>query len=157
MASIARLNDDIQINKYNVTTWTGDYGINKDGFPKDLYIDGSYVTQMDETPTEYPSIIDGDDVDHFDPQRLNMSGPMYLKTAYPSPAPYRMFPARKFEYADGTVTYDRPGRPRVEYGKSIIEYEYGYKTNKDNSPLLTIIIFIVLFLLIFKKQFKSFK
>lgn len=143
MASVARLNDDIQINKFNVTTWTGDYGINTDGFPKRMYMDGSYVTLMDETPTEYPSIIDEEAVDHFDPQRLNMSGPMYLKTAQVNPAPYRMYPARKFEYDNGKVTWDRPGRPRI--------------TGEDKFPWIAIIIIIVLLLLIFKKKLKSFK
>ena len=83
MASIARLDDNIQINKFNVTTWTGDYGINTNGFPKWMQMDGSYDTLMDETPTEYPSPIDKEDETHFDPLRLNI------------------------------VTWDRPGRPRV--------------------------------------------
>lgn len=140
MASVARLNDDIQINKFNITTWTGDYGINYDGFPKNMYIDGSYVTQMDETPTEYPSIIDEDDVNHFDPQRLNMSGPMYLKEASVNPAPYRMYPARKFEYDDGVVTWDRPGRPRIVREKDLFE-----------NRTIKIILGIVILLLIFKR------
>ena len=146
MASVARLNDDVQINKFNITTWTGDFGINHDGFPKGMYIDGSYVTQMDETPTEYPSIIDSEDVDHFNPQRLNMSGPMYLKEASVNPAPYRMFPARKFEYADGTVTWDRPGRPRIQN----MEQDF------DNKTLVIIFIIIVL-LIIFRSKLKVLK
>ena len=146
MASVARLNDDVQINKFNITTWTGDFGINHDGFPKGMYIDGSYVTQMDETPTEYPSIIDSEDVDHFNPQRLNMSGPMYLKEASVKPAPYRMFPARKFEYADGTVTWDRPGRPRIQN----MEQDF------DNKTLVIIFIIIVL-LIIFRSKLKVLK
>lgn len=146
MASVARLNDDVQINKFNITTWTGDFGINYDGFPKGMYIDGSYVTQMDETPTEYPSIIDSEDVDHFNPQRLNMSGPMYLKEASVNPAPYRMFPARKFEYADGTVTWDRPGRPRIQN----MEQDF------DNKTLVIIFIIIVL-LIIFRSKLKVLK
>ena len=99
---------------------------------------------MDETPTEYPSIIDEEDVDHFNPQRLNMSGPMYLKTAQVNPAPYRMFPARKFEYDNGKVTWDRPGRPR-------------YVEKDDRLPWIAIIILIVLLLLIFKKKLKFLK
>ena len=146
MASVARLNDDVQINKFNITTWTGDFGINKDGFPKGMYIDGSYVTQMDETPTEYPSIIDEDDVNHFDPQRLNMSGPMYLKEASVNPAPYRMYPARKFEYDDGVVTWDRPGRPRIQN----MEQDF------DNKTLVIIFIIIVL-LIIFRSKLKVLK
>lgn len=146
MASVARLNDDVQINKFNITTWTGDFGVNYNGFPKGMYMDGSYVTQMDETPTDYPSIIDTDDEDHFNPQRLNMSGPMYLKEASVNPAPYRMFPARKFEYADGTVTWDRPGRPRIHN----MEQEF------DNKTLVIIFIIIVL-LIIFRSKLKVLK
>lgn len=145
MASIARLDDNVQINKFNVTTWTGDFGINKDGFPKDMYIDGSYVTLMDETPTEYPSIIDEEAVDHFDPHRLNMSGPMYLKTAQVNPAPYRMYPARKFEYPRELgykVTWDRPGRP--------LQHE-----TESETPLLTIIVLIIIALFVIKKQIKK--
>ena len=42
---------------------------------------------------------------------FNTSGAMYVKTASVYPAPYRMFPARKFEYADGTCTWYRPDAP----------------------------------------------
>jgi hypothetical protein len=138
MASSARLDDNIQINKFNVTTWTGDYGINKDGFPKWMHIDGSYVTQMDETPTEYPSIIDKDDETHFDPMRINMSGPMYLKETSVNPAPFREFPARKYEYDNGVVTWDRPGRPRVQ--------------SVDNTNSILLILLIIILIVAFYKS-----
>lgn len=141
MASVARLDDDIQINKFNVTTWTGDYGISSDGFPKNIYIDGSYTTLADETPTEYPSMIDS--ADHFNPQRLNMSGPMYLKECGVNPAPSRMYPARKFEYPDGTVTWDRPGRPRISA-----------EEKRDDRPLFILLI-VVLLLYIFRSKLKK--
>lgn len=146
MASVAHLDDRVHLNKFDMYTWTDTFGVNTNGFPKDLYLDGSYTTQMDETPTQYPSMIDGDDVDHFNPQRLNMSGPMYLKECSVNPAPTRMFPARKFEYADGTVTWDRPGRPRMT---RVIE--------DRNEKLILIIIIAVIILFLFRSKLRILK
>ena len=144
MASVAHLDDRVHLNKFDMYTWTDTFGVNTDGFQKDLHLDGSYTTQMDETPTQYPSMIDSDDVDHFNPQRLNMSGPMYLKECSVKPAPTRMFPARKFEYADGTVTWDRPGRPRMT---RVIE-------GGSNEKLIWIIIIAVIILFLFRSRLR---
>lgn len=100
------IDDRLQIDGFNPYVWSGTFGVPKDGFPKTWYIDGSYTTQIDETPVTYDDPPVGDD----DPSR-NMSGPMYLKTAQTSPAPFMGFPARKLEYSDGTVTWVRPGMP----------------------------------------------
>ena len=142
MASVAHLDDRVHLNKFDMYTWTNTFGVNTDGFPKDLYMDGSYTTQMDETPTRYPSIIDSEDVDHFNPQTLNLSGPMYLKECSVSPAPDGMYPARKFEYDTGKVTWERPGQPRV-----IRREENG------NVIIIIIIVVIILFLLRSKLRF----
>ena len=144
MASVAHLDDRVHLNKFDMYTWTDTFGVNRDGFPKDLYMDGSYTTQMDETPTQYPSIIDAEDIDHFNPQRLNMSGPMYLKECSVNPAPTRMFPARKFEYADGTVTWDRPGRPR----------RARFAGEEGNEKLFIIIIVAVILLFLFRSKLR---
>lgn len=144
MASVAHLDDRVHLNKFDMYTWTDTFGINTDGFPKTLYLDGSYTTQMDETPTEYPSIIDDADIDHFNPQRLNMSGPMYVKECSVNPAPERMFPARKFEYDNGKVTWDRPGRPRV--GRPV-----------ENQNIILIVIVIILLFLFRSKILKFLK
>jgi hypothetical protein len=143
MASVAHLDDRVHLNKFDMYTWTDTFGVNTDGFPKDMYLDGSYTTQMDETPTQYPSIIDSEDIDHFNPQRLNMSGPMYLKECSVNPAPERMYPARKFEYADGTVTWDRPGRPRMTR-----------VTDDRNDKLFIILIVIVILLFLFRSKLR---
>ena len=52
MATAWMISDDLHINHINPYTWSGAYGVNKDGFPKDLPMDGSYTTQIDETPME---------------------------------------------------------------------------------------------------------
>jgi len=105
MASALMIDDRLQIDKFNPTTWTGDFGINKDGFRKDLFIDGSYTRAIDEKPVDY-----GDDLDsNLKPRDL--SGNVYLKTTSPNYAPHGAFPTRKFEYSDGTVTWYRPMLP----------------------------------------------
>jgi hypothetical protein len=136
-------------------TWTGTYGVLKDGFPKTMYLDGTYRTGIDETPTVYPSIIDSDAVEHFNPERLNMSGPMYLKTGYVNPAPDSMYPARKFEYDDGRVTWYRPGlsdRP-ITSGDMLKPVE----DFLGQDWILFVLIIIVLFLILGKSQLKFLK
>ena len=100
------IDDRLQIDGFDPYTWSGTYGVNKDGFPKDIYMDGTYYTQVDETPMEMTAPAEGTDGPEF-----NNSGAMYLKTVSVDPAPFRMFPARKFEYPDGRVTWYRPGMP----------------------------------------------
>lgn len=141
MASVAHLDDRVHLNKFDMYTWTDTFGVNTDGFPKTMYMDGSYTTQMDETPTQYPTIIADEDVDHFNPERLNMSGPMYLKECSVNPAPERMFPARKFEYDTGKVTWDRPGRPRV-------------KRSAENQNIILIIIIVIILLFLFRSKLR---
>jgi len=111
MATAAVACDDLSINRFNPYTWSGTFGIYSDGFPSTIAIDGSYTTEISEEPTVYMEPLAG----ASDPN-LNVSGPMYLKTAESSPAPFRGFPARKNEFPDGTVTWMRPGQPWSWFG-----------------------------------------
>ena len=106
MATAAMVDDALSINRFNPYTWSGTYGLYSDGFPSTLSIDGSYTTQISNEPTQYPEPPPGSA-----DQNMDLSGPMYLKTAETSPAPFRGFPARKNEFPDGTVTWYRPGQP----------------------------------------------
>lgn len=106
MATAAMACDDLSINRFNPYTWSGTFGVYSDGFPSTIAIDGSYTTEISEEPTIYTDSLAGS----TDPN-LNVSGSMYLKTVDSSPAPFRMFPARKNEFPDGTVTWTRPGQP----------------------------------------------
>jgi hypothetical protein len=147
MASIAHADDRVHLNKLDMYTWTGTFGMLKDGFPKTMPIDGTYVTQMDETPTEYPPMIDSEDVDHFNPERLNMSGPMYVKECSVKPAPYRMFPARKFEYPSGKVTWDRPGL-------TMMKHQY---RSEGGDKLVWVILIVIVLLIVFRNKLKILK
>jgi len=135
MASTLMIDDRLQIDKFNPTTWTGDFGINNDGFRKDLYMDGSYTTGIDETPMRVNDVI---------PimNSTDNAGNMNLKTAAPSVAPYHTFPARKFEYSDGRVTWRRPQLPwSWETGCSV----GGAGKSKDIKLLLILLIAVFVF------------
>jgi hypothetical protein len=103
MASELMIDDRLQIDKFNPSTWTGDFGVNSGGFPKGLVIDGSVTNAIDETPTDYS--------DNLRVKPADLSGNVYLKTIASGDAPNGIFTARKFEYSDGTVTWMRPGQP----------------------------------------------
>jgi hypothetical protein len=106
MASAVMIDDRLQIDGFDPRTWSGSYGLNTDGFPKNIYMDGSYTTQIDPTVMEFSTT-----PEYADDVNMDLAGNMYLKTASVDPAPDRMFPARKFEYPDGRVTWSRPGAP----------------------------------------------
>jgi hypothetical protein len=59
---------------------------------------------------------------------------MYLKTASVDSAPYRLFPARKYEYDNGFVTYERPG---------IAESMFSRLLNDDNIWKLYFFIILI--------------
>ena len=135
MASTLMIDDRLQIDKFNPTTWTGDFGINKDGFRKDLFMDGSYTTGVDETPMQMNDVIPV-------MNSTDLAGNTYLKTAAPSVAPYGTFPARKFEYSNGRITWRRPQLPwSWETGKSV----GGASSSKDIKLILILLIAVILF------------
>jgi hypothetical protein len=135
MASAFMIDDRLQIDGFNPTTWTGDFGISRDGFPNNLYVDGTgYTTGIDERPMVFSEPIAPVD---------ELPGNMYLKTAAPSVAPYRMFPSRKFEYSDGKITWRRPQLPwSWEKGPSV---GGAGRLIKDSSLLVALLVAVILF------------
>jgi len=141
MASALMLDDRLQIDGYNPAVLVGSFGTLNDGFPKNMGPDGTYTTQIDDHPTVYTDPLP---LDANDPALAN-SGPMYLKTAQTSPAPFRGFPARKLEYSDGTVTWFRPGTPWPwSGGQDGGNDGYTYKLIKKDQNR-TILFWLVLF------------
>ena len=136
MASNLMIDDRLQIDLFNPTTWTGDFGVPHDGFPKNLFIDGSYTRAIDEEPVDY-----SDDLDpNLKPRDL--SGNVHLKTISPNYAPHGAFPTRKYEYSDGTVTWYRPLLPWSWMNK-------GDQRNRPmklvQSPLFILIVLVLVF------------
>jgi hypothetical protein len=138
MASKLMIDDRLQIDKFNPTTWTGDFGINHDGFRKDLFIDGSYTRAIDEEPVDY-----SDDLNPALKPR-DLSGNVHLKTIDPNYAPHGAFPTRKFEYSDGTVTWFRPGAPWCWMNGGAQE-SGNFKITKDmRNTLITLVVLALL-------------
>lgn len=138
------IDDQLQIDGFNPTTWTGDFGINKDGFRKDLFMDGSYTTGIDETPMQLNEV--GPNMNS-----TNLAGNTYLKTAAPSVAPYNPFPARKFEYSNGRITWRRPQLPwSWETGESV----GGAGVSKDIKLLLILLIAVIVIYFFGKMKLK---
>jgi hypothetical protein len=134
------IDDRLQIDRFNPTTWTGDFGINKDGFRKDVFIDGSYTRAIDETPTDY-----ADDLDvNLKPRDL--SGNVHLKTISPNYAPHGAFPTRKFEYSDGTVTWFRPEVPWSWMGGRTGSFSSKVYKNVNNILIILIVFAIIAYM-----------
>jgi hypothetical protein len=112
MATAWMINDDMKINNINPYVASGTYGIPTDG--SKWLSDGTYSIEIDERDTVYTD--PNPARDDFNPLTLMLSGPMYLKEVAGKPsAPWGGFPARKYEYDNGSVTWVRPdiakGRP----------------------------------------------
>jgi hypothetical protein len=143
MATAAMIDDRLQIDGFDPYTWSGTYGVNTDGFRKDTFMDGSYFTQIDETPMNVTETLQNAD----DPN-LDQSGPMYLKTVAASTAPFPAFPARKMEYSDGTTTWYRPGQPWSwsGYGQETRTIFPTFKKNSQGILFWLILLALIFFL-----------
>ncbi len=109
MATAWMINDDLAINKFNPYTWSGTYGIPTDG--SKWKSDGTYTVDIDERPTVYTD--SNADTKDFNPLSLMRSGPLYFKEMPgQAAAPFNGFPARKYEFDNGTVTWNRPDLAR---------------------------------------------
>jgi hypothetical protein len=152
MATALMRNDELAMNRVNPFTWSGSYGVNNNGFPKNLHMDGSYTTQIDETPMETSGRPDIDNEANFD-----FAGGMYLKVSESKPAPFRPFPARKYEFSDGRVSWRRPYLPWSWEGQD--KGAQGRKSTKaivafigDNTFLIAIISLILVIFVLPKRR-----
>jgi len=146
MATAAMACDDLSINRFNPYTWSGTFGVYSDGFPSTIPNDGSYTTEISEEPTVYTdSLMCADD------PIMSQSGSMYLKTADASPAPFRMFPARKTEFSDGRVSWMRPGQPWSWMGGNRAKDDTWTARPKGGPDLLVWLVFAVIALYLFSR------
>lgn len=145
MASGLMIDDRLQIDLFNPTTWTGDFGVNKDGFRKDLFIDGSYTTAIDEKPVDYS--------DDLNPalKPYSLAGNIHLKTTSPNYAPHMAFPTRKYEYSDGTVTWYRSALPWCWMNGGVQESGSMMRGAQSTLIVLVLIALILYFLTRIKK------
>jgi len=114
MATAWMISDDLAINRFNPYTWSGTYGVPSDG--SKWQSDGTYTVEIDERPTVYTD--SNADLKDFNPVHVMRSGPMYLEEMPGQPAaPFNGFPARKYEFDNGVVTWNRPDLARGTRGE----------------------------------------
>jgi hypothetical protein len=99
------LNDDLSMNRMNPYTATDTFGI--------VY-NGGYKGVLEPAPErpESPPMLEfnpraGVPTDHFDTLALDHAANMYLGTGSVNPARTFLYPARKYQFDDGSTTFGR--------------------------------------------------
>jgi hypothetical protein len=99
------LNDDMSMNRINPYTLTQTFGVS---------YNGGYKGTLEAGPErpESPSMLEfnpraGVPTDHFNKLELDDAGNMYLKTGGVNPATSFLYPARKYQFDDGSTTFGR--------------------------------------------------
>jgi hypothetical protein len=99
------LNDDMSMNRVNPYTLTQTFGVSYNGGYKG-------VLPPDPERPESPAMLEfnprtGVPTEHFNPLTLDDAGNMYLKTGGIHPATSFLYPARKYQFDDGSTTFGR--------------------------------------------------
>jgi hypothetical protein len=132
MASAALIDDRLQIDGFNAYTWTNTFGVSTGGFYKEP-MDQGYTSQI----CEYETVYDG-------PMEVfHLPASMVLKTGVQYPAPSVLYPARKYQFDDGEVSYMRPGEAFIARDEE----------DKKNMWRIGFAFSAVLFIYLFRKQF----
>ncbi len=147
------VDDRLSMDRINPYTLTGTFGVPTDGMYK-TPLDGSYVTEMDPSPDDPASTFPDDTPQHFAPSRINMAGGMVAQTVSgEGNAPYALYPARKYQYIDGSVSFVRPGMEGS--GDNDLYYEDRYQVAKwDKDTLIVLLVALAAVLFVFRKNLK---
>lgn len=146
------VDDQLSMNRINPYTLTGTFGVPTDGMYK-TPLDARYTTEIDPVPAETGTAFPDDTPDHFAPSRINMSSGMIANTVGDrGNAPFPMFPARKYQYIDGSTSFIRPGL--VGADKDLYS-EDRYKVGKwDKDTLIVLLVALAAVLFVFRKNLK---
>lgn len=107
------LDDQMSINRINPYTSSDTFGVSYNGGYKNL--PGSLDTPVLETAVETDNLMfvpsagldEGVPLNHFNRLTLNDAGNTYLKTGGIHPATSFLYPARKYQFDDGSTTFNR--------------------------------------------------
>ena len=99
------LNDDLSMNRMNPYTATETFGISYNGGYKG-------VAEPGPDRPESPAMLEfnpraGVPTDHFSKLELDHAANMYLGTGSVNPAKSFLYPARKYQFDDGSTTFGR--------------------------------------------------
>lgn len=152
MALSMLVDDQLSMNRINPYTLTGTFGVPTDGMYK-TPLDTRYTTETsDLSPEDTASTFPDDTPDHFAPSRINMAGGMVAQSVSErGNAPYAVFPARKYQYVDGSVSFIRPGMEGG--GDNDLYYEDRYRGAKwDKDTLIILLVALAAVLFVFRKK-----
>lgn len=99
------LNDNLSMNRMNPYTATDTFGIVYNGGYKGLAESGPDRPESPPMLEFNPRV--GVPTDHFNPLTLDDAGNMYNKTGGTHPATSFLYPARKYQFDDGSTTFGR--------------------------------------------------
>jgi hypothetical protein len=99
------INDDMSMNRVNPYTLTQTFGVSYNGGYKG-------TLAPDPERPESPAMLEfnpraGVPTEHFNPLTIDDAGNMYLKTGGIHPATSFLYPARKYQFDDGSTTFGR--------------------------------------------------
>ena len=151
------LNDQMSMDRINPYTTTETFGVSYNGGYKQ---NAPYVpvleTEVNDELMFVPSagLDEGVPKGHFNKLMLNDAGNMYLKTGGTHPATSFMYPARKYQYDDGTTSWGR--EILVGDAKNYVspaDFSKYSDTEKGQMMLLGALL-ILLLLLIMRRRLK---
>ena len=144
--------DDTAMNRINPYTATGTFGVSYNGGYKGPNTQTWYAP--DDTPASWTVPDEKPEyLDHFGPNQLNKSGSMYLKTGDVHPATSFMFPARKYQYDDGTTTYSR----ETLWGNAsnyVTSLPNQFSMGRDNMWPVILVLIALLFIFVYRKKMR---
>jgi hypothetical protein len=144
------LNDDMSMNRINPYTATQTFGVSYNGGYKG-------VLPPDPERPESPAMLEfnprvGVPTDHFNKLTLDDAGNMYLKTGGTHPATSFLYPARKYQFDDGSTTFGR--EVIIGDAKNYVSPEDFPDDAQTGRALVLGAMIILLILLAFRKGLK---
>ena len=104
------LNDQMKLDRINPYTVTDTFGVSYNGgYKKNAPVVPVLETEVNDDLMFVPSagLDEGVPKEHFNKLMLGDAGNMYLKTGGVNPATSFMYPARKYQYDDGSTSWSR--------------------------------------------------
>lgn len=140
-------NDQLSMNRINPYTATGTFGVSYNGGHKSTETLPWMLPRQEEV---FPAVDEPDEFkDHFDPKAIFRAPAMNLMTGSVDPATSFMFPARKYQFDDGTTSWSR--ETRYIDGRNYVNLPLFGATRWEMFPIVIVLVLLVILLGLQKK------
>lgn len=138
-------NDQLSMNRINPYTATNTFGVSYNGGYKSTEALPWMLPREDEVVPD-----DSDELkEHFDPKAIFRSPGMNLNTGGIHPATSFMFPARKYQFDDGTTNWSR--ETTYVDGRNYVNLPLFGMTRSEMFPIIIVLVLLVILLGLQKK------